>query len=146
MDTEGLKLVTIYSDGSCLSNPGPGGWACILEHNGNFKEIFGASINTTNNRMELTGVIEGLKCLKYRCKVIIVTDSQYVVNAFNKGWIQSWKRNNFRDRPNSDLWKILLTLVDKHDVTFQWIKGHAGHEYNEKCDKMARKAAMGVRK
>lgn len=140
-----MKIVELYSDGSCISNPGPGGWACILKctmENGEYeKEFYGSEDNTTNNRMELTGVIVGLQQLKYKCKVIITTDSQYVVNAFNKGWIYNWEKQKFAGRPNSDLWEKLLALVKQHEVEFVWIRGHAGHAYNERCDKLANYSA-----
>lgn len=132
-----LKQVELYTDGSCLQNPGPGGWAAILKYGEHERMISGGESFTTNNRMELTGVIEGLKLLKYECKVVVTTDSQYVVNAFNKGWVYNWEKQKFKDRLNSDLWKMLLTLVRKHEVEFKWIKGHAGHKYNEECDKEA---------
>ena len=132
-----LKAVELYTDGSCLQNPGPGGWAAILKYGEHERMISGGESFTTNNRMELTGVIEGLKLLKYECKVVVTTDSQYVVNAFNKGWVYNWEKQKFKDRLNSDLWKMLLTLVRKHEVEFKWIKGHAGHKYNEECDKEA---------
>lgn len=137
-----MQEVVIYSDGSCLSNPGPGGWASILTCNGHERVISGGEHSSTNNKMELTAVIEALKCLKYKCSVRVVTDSQYVVNAFNKDWIYNWERQDFKDRPNSELWKELLRLTRLHEVTFIWIKGHAGHVYNERCDKEARKQAL----
>lgn len=136
-----MHNIIIYSDGSCLSNPGPGGWASILTYNNHEKIISGGERYTTNNKMELTAVIEALKALKYKCNVEIVTDSQYVVNAFNKNWIYNWEKNNFKDRTNTDLWKTLLKLVRMHNVKFTWIKGHAGHAYNEQCDKEARRQA-----
>lgn len=132
-----LKEVELYTDGSCLQNPGPGGWAAILRYGEHERTISGGDEFTTNNRMELTGVIEGLKLLKYECKVIVTTDSQYVVNAFNKGWVYNWEKQKFKDRLNADLWKELLVLVRRHEVEFRWIKGHAGHKFNEACDKEA---------
>lgn len=137
-----MREVIIYSDGSCLSNPGPGGWASILCCDGAEKVVSGGERNTTNNRMELSAVIAGLQALKYKCKVVVVTDSKYVVNAFNEHWIDNWERNGFKGRPNSDLWVILRRLERLHDVTFKWIKGHAGHHYNELCDKEARRQAQ----
>ncbi len=133
-----MQEVIIYSDGSCLGNPGPGGWASILTCQGVEKIISGGEPHTTNNRMELMAVIAALKLLKFKCKVTVITDSQYVVNAFNKGWINNWEKNGFKGRPNTDCWKVLRELERKHDVTFQWIKGHAGHPYNERCDKEAK--------
>lgn len=137
-----MKKVTIYTDGACSGNPGPGGWGTILEYNGRFKELSGGEAETTNNRMELVAVITGLKALKEPCSVLIVTDSQYVVNGITKGWAKSWKAKNWikSDRKpamNPDLWDELLLLTEKHEVSFEWIKGHAGHKYNERCDELA---------
>lgn len=137
-----MKKVTIYTDGACSGNPGPGGWGTILEYNGRFKELSGGEAETTNNRMELIAVITGLKALKEPCSVLIVTDSQYVVNGITKGWAKSWKAKNWikSDRKpamNPDLWDELLSLTEKHEVSFEWIKGHAGHKYNERCDELA---------
>ena len=137
-----MKNITIYTDGACSGNPGAGGWGTILEYKGVRKELSGGAAQTTNNRMELTAVIEGLKALKETCEVKIITDSQYVVNGITLGWAKSWKANNWRKKDkkpalNPELWDELLALTDKHSVTFEWIKGHAGHEYNERCDKLA---------
>ena len=133
-----MKNVTIYSDGSCLGNPGPGGWACILKFGEHEKMLSGGLAKTTNNHMELSGVIAGLQALKYPCNVEVITDSKYVTDAFNKGWVYNWEaKGNFWGRPNSDLWQIIMPLVRTHNVTFTWIKGHAGHHYNELCDKEA---------
>ena len=137
-----MKQVTIYTDGACSGNPGAGGWGTILDYQGKRKELFGAEAQTTNNRMELTAVIEGLRALKETCEVLIVTDSQYVANAVNLGWAKSWKKNGWRkaDRKpalNVDLWEELLGLLEKHRVQFQWIKGHDGHPENERCDQLA---------
>ncbi len=137
-----MKEVTIYSDGACSGNPGPGGWGTILDYKGNRKELSGGEEHTTNNRMELTAVIEGLKALKEPCRVKIITDSQYVFNGISLGWAASWKANNWRKKDkkpalNPELWDELLGLVAKHDVTFEWIKGHAGHPENERCDELA---------
>lgn len=136
-----MKEVMLYTDGSCLGNPGPGGWASILKYNDIEKVLSGGSSETTNNRMELTAAVEGLKVLKFPCKVILTTDSQYLVNAFNKQWIYSWKATNFKGRPNSDLWEILYELSTIHEITFKWVKGHAGHPFNERCDKEAQRQA-----
>lgn len=136
-----MQEVVIYSDGSCLSNPGPGGWASILTCCGHERVISGGAAYTTNNKMELTAVIEALKVLKYKCNIEIVTDSQYVVNAFNKSWVYNWEKQNWHNRLNSILWKELLELVRRHNVRFTWIKGHAGHVYNERCDIEARRQA-----
>ena len=137
-----MKQVEIFTDGACQGNPGPGGWAAVLRYGGREKEISGGEHATTNNRMELTGVIEALKTLKEPCEVLLYSDSKYVCDAIEKGWAKSWKRNNWRKsdkKPalNSDLWDTLLTLLDRHSVTVKWIKGHAGHPENERCDRMA---------
>lgn len=137
-----MKKVTIYTDGACSGNPGPGGWGTILDYNGRRKELFGGEKQTTNNRMELTAVIEGLRALKEKCIVTVVTDSKYVSDGVNLGWARSWKANNWRKKDkkpalNPELWDELLTLIDSHIVTIQWIKGHAGHPENERCDKLA---------
>ena len=137
-----MKEVTIYTDGACSGNPGEGGWGTILDYKGNRKELSGGEKNTTNNRMELTAVIEGLKALKEKCKVTVVTDSQYVANGINKGWAESWRKNNWRKgdkKPalNPELWGELLDLIAKHEVTIEWVRGHAGHPENERCDELA---------
>ncbi|NLW31663.1 MAG: ribonuclease HI [Fibrobacter sp.] len=143
-----MKKVTIYSDGACSGNPGPGGYGVILRCNSHEKELSGGFKNTTNNRMELMGAIKGLEALKETCEVTLVTDSQYVVNAIEKGWARKWKANgwmrNKTDKAlNSDLWDILLTLVSKHKVSFKWVRGHKGHPENERCDRLAVNAASG---
>jgi ribonuclease HI len=137
-----MKEVTIYTDGACSGNPGAGGWGTILDYMGKRKELSGGEAQTTNNRMELTAVIEGLKALKVPCRVTVVTDSQYVANGINLGWAASWKANNWRKKDkkpalNPELWDELLTEIAKHEVTIQWIKGHAGHPENERCDELA---------
>ncbi len=137
-----MKNVNIYTDGACSGNPGVGGWGTILEYNGKEKELSGAEAQTTNNRMELTAVIAGLQALKEPCKVTLYSDSQYVVNAVNLGWVCAWKKNGWKKadkKPalNVDLWEILLTLLQTHDVTFVWVRGHDGHPQNERCDKLA---------
>jgi ribonuclease HI len=137
-----VKKVYIYSDGACSGNPGPGGYAVILEYNGTELELSGGEENTTNNRMELMGVITGLESLKEPCDVTIVSDSKYVVDAFNKKWIDSWQKKNWKKADgksvlNKDLWQRLLMVVNKHKVKFVHILGHNGHEYNERCDKLA---------
>ena len=136
------KTVYIFSDGACSGNPGPGGYGVILRCNGREKEISGGESHTTNNRMELMGVITGLEALKYPCKVILQTDSKYVVDSVTKGWAKSWRKNNWiksdkKPALNADLWERLLNLLEIHDVTFNWIKGHAGHAENERCDRLA---------
>jgi ribonuclease HI len=137
-----LKKVNIYTDGACKGNPGAGGWAAILEFEGREKELCGGEKVTTNNRMELTAAIEGLKALKTECIVDLYSDSQYLVNAINKGWLENWKKKGRRKADksavlNDDLWKELDELLSKHVVTFIWVRGHDGHEYNERCDVLA---------
>jgi ribonuclease HI len=134
--------VEIFTDGACSGNPGPGGYGAILRAGGKVKEISGGAKETTNNRMELMGVIEALSLLKYPCDVVITTDSKYVVDSVTKGWARSWKKNNWikSDRKpalNADLWEKLLALLDIHNVKFIWVKGHAGHSENERCDELA---------
>lgn len=136
------KTVYIFSDGACSGNPGPGGYGVILRCDGKEKELSGGEAHTTNNRMELSGVIKGLEALKFPCEVIIQTDSKYVVDGIEKGWAKSWRRNGWiksdkKPALNSDLWGRLLELLEVHDVRFTWIKGHAGHEENERCDRLA---------
>ena len=142
-----MKEVTVYSDGACSGNPGPGGWGTILDYKGKRKELSGGEEHTTNNRMELTAVIEGLKALKEPCKVKIITDSQYVFNGITLGWAQSWRANNWKKKDkkpalNPELWAELLELIEKHDVVMEWIKGHAGHPENERCDELAVKESQ----
>ena len=137
-----MKTVYIYTDGACSGNPGAGGWGAILKYCGAEKELSGAEKMTTNNRMELTAVISALSALKEPCKAIITTDSKYVVDGITKGWAKSWQKNGWvkSDRKpalNSDLWGKLLELCDQHDVEFVWVKGHAGHPENERCDQLA---------
>lgn len=137
-----MKLVEIFTDGACSGNPGPGGWGVILRCDGREKELSGGEAHTTNNRMELSGVINALSALKYPCKVRLTTDSKYVVDGITKGWAQGWKKRGWKKsdgKPalNPDLWGQLLDLLAVHDVEFCWIKGHAGHEENERCDRLA---------
>jgi len=137
-----MKLVEIYTDGACSGNPGPGGWGAVLRYNRTEKEISGGAANTTNNRMELSGVIEAFRLLKEPCEVLLCSDSKYVCDAISKGWAKGWQKNNWRKsdkKPalNADLWEALLALLDQHRVTVQWIKGHAGHPENERCDRLA---------
>lgn len=136
------KEVTIYTDGACSGNPGPGGWAAILSYGGVEKELSGGERETTNNRMELLGVILALKALKEPCSVKIYSDSQYVCDAVNKGWARSWKakgwkRSGNEDAKNPDLWETLLSLLEIHEAKFIWVRGHADNEYNNRCDKLA---------
>lgn len=137
-----LKYVEIFTDGACSGNPGPGGWGAILRYGDKEKELSGGEKETTNNRMELTAVIEALSALKEPCKVRLVTDSKYVADGITKGWAESWRKNNWRKadkKPalNPDLWEGLLELLNIHQVTIDWVKGHAGHPENERCDQLA---------
>lgn len=137
-----MKNVNIYTDGACSGNPGPGGFGVILEYNGKEMELSGGEEKTTNNRMELMGVITGLEALKEPCNVTITTDSKYVADAFNKKWIDSWikkgwKKSDGKEVLNKELWQRLLESVKKHNVKFIHVMGHNGHEYNERCDNIA---------
>lgn len=137
-----MKKVEVFTDGACSGNPGPGGWGAVLRCNGTEKEISGGAAETTNNRMELSGVIEALRLLKEPCEVILYSDSKYVCDAITKGWAEGWRKNNWRKadkKPalNVDLWEVLLPLLERHKVTVNWIKGHAGHPENERCDRLA---------
>lgn len=137
-----MKTVYIYTDGACSGNPGAGGWGAILKYGDAYKELSGAEKLTTNNRMELTAVIMGLKALKFPCEVVLTTDSKYVVDGIEKGWARSWQRNGWiksdkKPALNRELWEELLTLLDVHKVKFVWVKGHAGHTENERCDELA---------
>lgn len=137
-----MKHVDIFTDGACSGNPGAGGYGSILRYGKYEKEISGGSADTTNNRMELTAVIEALKLLKEPCEVKIYTDSQYVANGITKGWAQSWRQNGWRKadkKPalNADLWQTLLDELQRHNYTIVWLRGHAGHPENERCDKLA---------
>ena len=137
-----MKTVTLYTDGACSGNPGPGGWGAILSYNGVEKELSGGDANTTNNRMELLAVISGLEALKEPCRVELYSDSKYVIDGLSKGWAASWRKNGWRKadkKPalNVDLWEQLLPLLERHQVEFVWVKGHQGHPENERCDRMA---------
>lgn len=137
-----MKKLDIYTDGACSGNPGKGGWGAVLVYKGAEKEISGAEKQTTNNRMELTAVIKALQLLKEPCEVNLTTDSKYVCDAVNKGWVYGWKKKGWiksdkKPALNVDLWKELLEQLEIHDVTFNWVKGHNGHPYNERCDKLA---------
>lgn len=137
-----MKQVELFTDGSCSGNPGPGGYGAILRYNGREKELSGGDSNTTNNRMELTAVIVGLSALKEPCRVTLTTDSQYVVNALTKGWLESWKQRGYvkaDKKPvlNRDLWEQLDALLQIHEVTCVWVRGHEGHPENERCDRLA---------
>lgn len=135
-------LVEIFTDGACSGNPGPGGYGAILRVGEHVKELSGGEANTTNNRMELMGVIAALSALKYPCDVVLTTDSKYVVDSVTKGWARGWKakgwiKSDKKPALNVDLWEKLLDLLDVHNVKFVWVKGHAGHPENERCDELA---------
>ena len=141
-----MKTVTIYTDGACSGNPGPGGWGAILEYMGHEKELSGGERNTTNNRMELTAVIRALQALKEPCTVELYSDSKYMIDAIQQRWVYKWKANgwmrNKKDPAlNPDLWQRLLDQLERHAVTLIWVKGHAGHPENERCDQLAVAAA-----
>lgn len=152
-DSAQLPPVTLYTDGACSGNPGPGGWGAILRFKGREKELSGGEDETTNNRMELTAVIRGLEALKQPCRVTVYSDSRYVVDAINKGWLEAWMARGWRKAPpkrgegarrgqgkpvlNVDLWQRLVTLLERHEVDFQWVRGHQGHPENERADRLA---------
>ena len=136
------KQVELFTDGACSGNPGPGGWGAILRYKGHEKELSGGEAETTNNRMELTAAIEGLAALKEPCLVTLYSDSKYLVDAVTKGWAVGWRSRGWRradKQPalNPDLWERLLQLLEYHQVTLVWVKGHAGHPENERCDRLA---------
>lgn len=144
-----IPNVEIYTDGACSGNPGVGGWASVLLYEQHKKELYGNNKETTNNRMELTAVIEALKALKRPCNVTLYSDSKYVIDSINKDWVYKWEANNWikSDRKpalNTDLWKELLALLKVHRVKFVWVKGHNGNEYNERCDELAVKAIKEI--
>lgn len=137
-----MKTVTLYTDGACSGNPGPGGWGAILVYGGVEKELSGGEKSTTNNRMELTAVIAGLSALKEPCIVELYSDSKYVIDGLSKGWAVSWRKNGWRKadkKPalNPDLWETLLNLIEKHRLHYHWVKGHADNPYNNRCDQLA---------
>ena len=137
-----MKTVTLYSDGACSGNPGPGGWGCILEYQGTEKELSGGEENTTNNRMELTAVIRGLEALKEPCIVELYSDSKYVIDALEKGWAWGWKKRGWvksdkQPALNPDLWDRLLSLSQTHQLHCHWVKGHAQNPKNNRCDELA---------
>ncbi len=144
-----LDGVTIYTDGGCIYNPGPGGFGVVLIFGKHRREISGGFRLTTNNRMELLAVITGLEALKRSCRVTVYSDSQYVVNAMVQGWAKRWKdkdwwRTKGEKAQNPDLWDRLLRLSSAHEVAFKWVRGHAGNKENERCDELARAAATGT--
>ena len=137
-----MKTVTLYTDGACSGNSGPGGWGAILSYNGHEKELSGGEANTTNNRMELTAVIRGLQALKEPCTVELYSDSKYVIDALEKGWAESWRKKGWiksdkKPALNPDLWEILLDLTMTHKLNYHWVKGHAENEKNNRCDQLA---------
>lgn len=145
---EGCQVVEIFCDGACSGNPGPGGYGAILRYNGREKEISGGAPHTTNNRMELSGAIEALRQLTRPCRVIITTDSQYLVKGMTE-WIAGWQRKGWRNSKkeevlNRDLWEQLVVLADRHTIEWRWVRGHDGHAENERCDVLAREAVMEV--
>lgn len=140
-----MKQVTLITDGACLGNPGPGGWAALLRYGSHYREMYGSAPHTTNNRMELTAVIEGLRALKVACRVTIVTDSEYVKKGITE-WLARWKRNNWKTSAkepvkNQELWEALAAELERHKVGWQWVKGHADHPDNNRADKLASEAA-----
>lgn len=137
-----VKTVYLYTDGACSGNPGPGGYGAILKYGDFKKEISGGEPNTTNNRMELTGVIKGLEALTEKCRVVLTSDSKYVIDALEKGWAVNWRKKGWMRTKsekalNSDLWDRLLKLTEYHSMEYHWVKGHAGHPENERCDALA---------
>lgn len=132
------NIVRIYTDGACKNNPGPGGWATVLTYHGVEKGISGYKLNTTNNEMELTALYQALLCLNRASELEIYADSKYVVDSITKGWVFNWiKKNEILKRPNGELWVATINELQKHKYVLHWVKGHAGHKYNELCDKMA---------
>ncbi|MBE6631956.1 MAG: ribonuclease HI [Ruminococcaceae bacterium] len=146
-----MKQVEMYTDGACRGNPGKGGFGTVIVYKGKEKVLTDGWIDTTNNRMELYAAIAGLEALKEPCKVKLYSDSKYLVDGMNKGWAESWRRNSWKKadkKPalNVDLWSRLLLLTERHEVEFIWVKGHDGHEYNERCDALATASADGAMK
>lgn len=147
------KNIQLFTDGACLGNPGPGGWAALLRYQEHEKMFSGGEKETTNNRMEMTAVLEGLKAIKEPARVHIISDSKYVIDAFEKNWIAGWLRNGWRNSQNKpvanrEIWEDLIAMVKHHEVTWEWVKGHAGHDENERVDQQARdeakKAQLGL--
>lgn len=141
-----MKKIEIYTDGACSGNPGPGGWGALLRYHADGKvyekELSGGAAQTTNNRMELTGLLEALRCLKESCEIELYSDSQYLINGLEKGWAKGWRARGWKKADkspalNPDLWEALLTETGKHTLHYHWVKGHAGHPENERCDRMA---------
>ena len=145
-----MKQVNVYTDGACSGNPGPGGWGAILEYKGTRKELSGGEAQTTNNRMEMTAVLRALEALKEPCRVVLCSDSKYVIDVLSKGWAKKWRANGWKrgdKKPalNPDLWEQLLNACERHEIEYQWIKGHAGHPENERCDELAVEQAARFR-
>jgi len=145
-----LKRVEIYTDGACSGNPGPGGYGVVLKYGEHIKELSGACENTTNNRMELLAVIKGLEALKRPCEVVLYSDSKYIVDAMNKGWVKGWQargwmRSNKQPAKNSDLWKKILELSSQHKIEWIWVKGHADNKWNNRCDRLAVEATNSIK-
>ena len=145
-----MKEVQIYTDGACSGNPGPGGYGTILVYNSVEKELSAGFVQTTNNRMELLAAIVGLEALRERCRVTLYSDSKYLIDAVTLGWAKKWQQNGWRrsgkeQAANPDLWDRLLKLCDAHEITWVWVKGHAGHAYNERCDRLAVAAAQAAK-
>ena len=143
------STVLAFSDGAALGNPGPGGYGIVLNYRGSVNELSKGYRHTTNNRMELLGAIVALETLKRRCRVVLTTDSRYVVDGISKGWAEKWRARGWRrgkrgQALNPDLWDRLLNVVSRHDVTFEWVRGHAGHPENERCDQLANEAAQAT--
>ena len=137
-----MKQITIYTDGACSGNPGPGGWGAVLDYKGTQREISGGEADTTNNRMEMMALISALRLLKEPCDITLCSDSKYVIDALQKGWAKGWRARGWvkadkKPALNSDLWALMLDLCEGHKFTYQWIKGHAGHKENERCDALA---------
>ena len=137
-----MKRVELYTGGACRGNPGPGGWGAILVYHGKEKELSGGEASTTNNRMELMAAIAGMSALREPCEIVLTSDSKYLVDAINKGWLASWKRNGWRKADKSavlnvELWQKIDSLLEIHEVSFVWVHGHTGHPYNERCDALA---------
>ena len=139
-----MKKITLFSDGSALGNPGPGGYGVILRYEDKERELFGSEKHTTNNRMELLGVIEGLKALKEPCKVDVISDSSYVVKGINE-WLGGWIKRDFKRVKNPDLWKEYIEVSKRHKINAIWVRGHDGHAENERCDTLARDAAQKMK-
>ncbi|MBD2104334.1 ribonuclease HI [Leptolyngbya sp. FACHB-261] len=145
--SEELKKVVIYTDGACIGNPGPGGYGIVLLYGRHRKELYGGFRLTTNNRMEMMAAIIGLRTLKMKCAIVVYSDSQYLVDSVTKGWAKGWRANGWRRNKkqkaiNADLWEQLLDLCEQHEVTFEWVRGHAGNVENERCDQLAVRAAQ----